>query len=606
MKRNTWVICGAWLLAAACSNGGIGVPDMNSHPLPDGHLSGCSSDNDCNDGNKCHTYHCNIATQTCANQDVACSASDACHVGACDPTNGCSQMPGNDNATCTDPTTGAIGKCANGACVPPPTCDNSMNSLLSLACGIGNTDDNINDVSASFGSATNVISTYACATNETGAEMAYPFTFDVGGLVTVTLTITGVSGADGGTDGGTDAGAPSDLGAPGDLGTPPPADADLDLIILDGACTSTAACMNPKLPGGAGYQGITAGTGRESVTFTAAANHPYFIVVDGHNGAVANYHIEVVACGKCQPTPTTTLGCNMSTPLSGDTSKGMNALSTYMCTNNGTASTVTSLGNEQAFLFTSVAPVTQPIRATVSGASGPVNLMALPEDFDGQCDPTSCMASNAITSGSGSIQFSATSGATPYWVVVDTPTAGAQATFGLQLDCLPFCTNDSFADTIDCTTRAVSSTNDPTLSDATNDITAWGPNPVSAPCGGLTNLTGPERVYLFTTPAVADATPQYTFTLGSTDAAHLPLSLLILKAGSMSTTMATCDPALACANTTGTYTTSGTTPATVTLSLDAAGVSYYYVVIDAPNGNIGGFALNVSGTTTTTTPALCP
>ena len=67
-------------------------------------------------------------------------------------------------------------------------------------------------------------------------------------------------------------------------------------------------------------------TGSESVTFHAMAGHTYFVVVDGKAGAMANYHVEIAACGACQPTPSTTLACNSSMPLSGDTSHGKPAL----------------------------------------------------------------------------------------------------------------------------------------------------------------------------------------------------------------------------------------------------------------------------------------
>ncbi|HZS40124.1 MAG TPA: hypothetical protein VFF06_25010 [Polyangia bacterium] len=591
-----WAICGAGLLAlagAGCGGNGLNGPEdmLPSHPLDDGHLSGCSADDDCNDGNKCHTYHCNIVTHACANTDVQCSSTDPCNTSACDPSSGtCALMGANDGATCTDPTSGSDGTCLAGTCKPLPNCDNSQNTFLSLQCSNDSLryDDNNNDPNGGFFDATNQTSDYSCAKGETSGEVGYPFFTTVGGPVTVTLHVTN----------------PNDPASPDMAG----ADPDLDLIILDGACTEKAACMNPAIAGG-GFQGITAGTGTETVTFTAAANHNYFIVVDGKAGAVADYHVEVVACGNCQPKPSTTLACGMSVAVSGDTSTGMSTLSSYMCTDSaGTMSTVMAPGNEQVFMFNTVAPQVQNVKATVTAASGPFDIFALPNDLNGQCDPTACVGSTVVataSNGTGSLTFAADPGfsaSSSYWVVVDTPTAGANATFGLQFDCLPYCTNDSFTDVLTCdspTTRQVSGNNGNTGS--TNQNTAWGPNPTTAPCSGLSNLDGPEYVYLFNTPAITNPSAQYTVSLASTDATHPPLSLIILKAGSTAPT--SCDPQLACANTTGTYTTNGTTPANVTLTADGAGTNYYYIAVDGPSTSVGGFALNITGVDST---AICP
>src|SRR5581483_2582151 len=250
MKCTMWAICGAGLLAlagAGCGGNGLNGPEdmLPSHPLDDGHLSGCSADDDCNDGNKCHTYHCNIVTHACANTDVQCSSTDPCNTSACDPSSGtCALMGANDGATCTDPTSGSDGTCLAGTCKPLPNCDNSQNTFLSLQCSNDSLryDDNNNDPNGGFFDATNQTSDYSCAKGETSGEVGYPFFTTVGGPVTVTLHVTN----------------PNDPASPDMAG----ADPDLDLIILDGACTEKAACMNPAIAGG-GFQGITAGTGLE-------------------------------------------------------------------------------------------------------------------------------------------------------------------------------------------------------------------------------------------------------------------------------------------------------------------------------------------------------
>src|SRR5438094_707265 len=182
MKCTKWAICGAgWLLlaVAGCGNNGVNGPEDMLHPLPDGFLSGCSADDDCNDGNKCHNYKCNIVTHVCANTDKTCSDPDACNTAACDPSTGaCTPQGAHDGATCTDPTSGNAGTCLAGTCKPLPNCDNSQNTFLSLQCGNDSLryDDNNNDPNGGFGEATNQTANYTCATNETGGEISYPFT----------------------------------------------------------------------------------------------------------------------------------------------------------------------------------------------------------------------------------------------------------------------------------------------------------------------------------------------------------------------------------------------------------------------------------------------
>jgi hypothetical protein len=556
-----------------------------SHPVDDGHVqTGCFMDSDCDDGMKCHTFSCNLNTHMCNYQDKSCQGGDPCNNSACDPGSGqCVNTAANDGAPCTA-STGDPGTCAAGNCTPTPNCY-GVNQFLTIYCDSGSLryDDNTNDPSVSFDT-TNVLSTYACATNESASEVAYQFSAPTTGPVTVRLKVT------------------PDPASPDMAGTP---DADLDLIILDGSCTAAAACANPTLPGG-GYQGITAGTGTETVTFNANSGTTYYIVVDGKNGATANYHLEIESCGVCSPTPSTRIGCGMSIP-SGDTTKGMSALSSYMCTSGATTQNLSLPGNEQAFEFATVAPVSENVTATVTGASGPVTLLALPVDFNGQCDATSCVGSQASTAGSASLTFSATpsDSITPayYWLVVDTSTAGANATFGLSLDCAPYCSQN---DNLDCTTKTSSNNNSAGISAVSN----WGPG--GAPCNGAVNLSGPEYVYLFSKPATTGI-PTYRFTLASiTSGKHL--GLVILDAGA--TLPTTCDPSLACASatpqtvaatattlaSTGTIvaagpgtTDGGTMGETAVVDLASSGLAahYYWVVVDGVGGDVGDFALSI-------------
>jgi len=94
---------------------------------------------------------------------------------------------------------------------------------------------------------------YPCAANEAGPEVAYKFLGTADQDVTVFLRRY----------------APNKSNAP-------LVDKDLDLIVLDATCTATSTCLN-QMVGGA-LQGVTAGTGYESVTFHSAVNHTYYLV----------------------------------------------------------------------------------------------------------------------------------------------------------------------------------------------------------------------------------------------------------------------------------------------------------------------------------------
>ncbi len=586
------VICGLGALAlVGCGGNSLSGPQdmLMSHPVDDGHVqTGCFADSDCDDGKKCHTFSCNTLSHTCNYQDKVCTSSDPCNTSACEPSTGnCVETPANDTMACTT-TAGDPGTCVSGTCTPTPTCYDINNQFLTIYCDAGSFrfDNNSNDPNVGF-ETTNVINSYACGANETAPEVAYEFSPATLGPVTVTLKVTPDPSS-------------TDMSAP-------PTDVDLDLFVLDSACTAAAPCMNPALPGG-GFQGVTAGTGTESVTFIGDPNKIYFIVVDGKNGATANYELEVKSCGTCSPTPATTLACGMSIAApGGNTASGMSALSAYMCTNGASTTNVSMPGNEEAFQFTTVAPVTQNVTATVTGASGPVTVLALPVDFDGACDPTVCLGSQSSSGGSATLTFPAAPydsvTSTNYWVVVDTPTAGANATFGLQFDCSPYCSQN---DSLDCVTKTATNNNGNGIS----GVTSWGPT--AASCNTGVNLNGPEYIYLFSKP-VTTGLPTYRFTLASvTSGKHL--GLVILDAGATAPTA--CDPTVACASatpqtvaagsmnlaSTGTIvaagpgtTDGGAMGETAVVDLASSGLAahYYWVVVDGVGGDVGDFALSI-------------
>jgi hypothetical protein len=590
--RSLTISAALGLLVAGCGNT-ANDPD-GGHELGDGHVqTGCNIDADCDDGNACHTGKCNIVTHVCSFDDKQCTPADSCSTATCDPSDGtCKSTPANDNGSCTT-TSGAAGTCMTGFCMQIPSCFDSVNSFLSLSCatGFSGADDNDNDPFNVGSGATHAVNDYGnCATGETAPEVAYPFSNTTASdqLVTVHLELQNLGAVDAGTpDGGT------------------PAETDLDLIILEGTqCNGQVACVNPARAGG-GFQGITANTANETVTFTAKANTSYFIVVDGKGSA--SYHIEIQACGACQPTPTNTLSCNQSMSVNGDTSQGTSALASYTCGGN----TLPGAGSEQIFFFTPVGSVAQQVRTTVTNPSSAVTLAAIGQNSSLQCDAAmSCLAgANAPAGTSTSITFSADRGfsATPnhYFVVVDAPMSGTNATYGLQFDCLPSC---SHSGDLDCSSNKTVSGNNGSAS--ASSVSAWGPTGMA--CGGMTNLSGPEYVYLFAKPATTSK-PTYRFTLAATsDNKHL--GLVILDAGDANPT--SCDPATTCAMTTpvtvtatattlastGTYVSAGPMSsdggtdgktAVVDLQSTTAAAHYYWVVVDGVTGDVSDFALSI-------------
>lgn len=592
MKRNTslCLVLGFALvgsLATGCGDSGNGNDD-GGHGLGDGHVqAGCNVDPDCDDGNPCHMGKCNIVTHMCMFNDKQCPPMDDCNTGMCDPSSGdCNQVAANEGGTCTTQQ-GTAGSCISGFCQPVPSCWDPQNSFGQLQCSndFFSADSNSND-SLGFGS-TNAITAYGnCATGEVAPEIAYQFNGGAADqVVTVHLALDASQQPDGG------------------------ADPDLDLIVIEGPnCVTASPCANPAR-GGGGFQGITAGTSDETVTFTAKAGMPYYIVVDGKGSG--NYKIEMQACGKCQPTPTTTLSCNMSMSISGNTSSGASQLASYTCPNTGGTGTtmLAGAGKEQVFFYESLAPVKQKVKATLTGASADLTLAAVPLSTVNECNPAACVA-GATTTGTSpnktaSISFDAqpndTFSPARYFVVVDGQTAAPDTTYGLQFSCMPYCANDN---SLACTngTAAANSNNG---TGTGNTVSAWGP--MGAACGGMTNLSGHEYVYLFTKQVTTGTSIRFTLAAVT---ANKHLGLVILDAGTMGSPA--CDPSSTCATTapvtiaggggtlpsTGTYVAQGPTTmggtdaktAVVDLTVPQA-LHYYWVVVDGVNGDASDFAI---------------
>jgi hypothetical protein len=96
----------------------------------------------CDDGIGCTLNDACQAGECTGTSTKFCPSSNTCSIGFCDPvTDSCTEVPGNDGATCNDqnPCTQA-GTCAAGACNPGPQVDCSF---LDSECGVGMCDPNL-------------------------------------------------------------------------------------------------------------------------------------------------------------------------------------------------------------------------------------------------------------------------------------------------------------------------------------------------------------------------------------------------------------------------------------------------------------------------------
>ncbi len=307
---------------------------------------------------------CEYSDKPCQN-DVG-----SCATAVCDPTSSdgsCTSKPANEGMSCMTGE-GLPGSCTTGTCNAVPTCYDPEGFGSTISCGSADESVEVasNDPDGDDGAAA-VVSAYPCAPNEAGPELAFQLQFDPTMDQDITISLKA-------------------LNADGTVAVQTAV--DLDLIVLDGACTGSAACMNPK--SGTVYQGVTAGTSAESVTFHASASGTYYVVVDSKDMTqISSFQLEVEACGVCQPSAATQLSCNMTMPISASTATGAANIGTYMC--GAAMTTVTAAGKELPFYFRSPSDPNMPVynvTATLTGATTAYKMMALPTNFDGACDPT--------------------------------------------------------------------------------------------------------------------------------------------------------------------------------------------------------------------------
>ena len=548
--------------------------------LPDGFVSStCNTVDDCAP-TACQTAKCNPVTHMCQYTEKTCDSENECTKGVCDEASGgmCVQQPDNEGMGCTT-MEGDPGSCVSGSCTPVPTCAPALGFIESVFCDTA--DYSViqgNNGPMAFGGGMPVINSYGCAPSESGPEVAYTLSHDdTAGDEDITIMLTPVN-----MD-----------------GTPASADdKDLDLIILEDTCTAAAKCMNPMITGGAGYQGVTAGTAKERVTFRATAGKTYYVVVDGKDAnQVRDYKIEIEACGKCQPTDGTRISCNMTMPVNGDTAQGAAQLIDYTC---GTAMTAVSApGKEIPFYFRTDNNAVRNVTANLTGATGDYRMQVLPTSFWGQCDPTACLDTKSGPAATNSLTWKVDPGSNSfarYWVLVDTPTT-SDITFGVQLSCARYCKSEySLACNGASDTTTVTGTTTPPTGDAQSS--SYGPG---TGCNSLMGLSGPEVAVAFAPDIVGTKTYQLEL---QAKTATKDLYMQMMDAGTGMEPA--CDPTATCmtltannpGGATGTLKTDIGNNKTAAATFTATSGHTYYIMIDGTDASGGDFKLNIAGTQT--------
>ena len=326
----------------------------------------------------------------------------------------------------------------SGICIPD----------FDLACGDSNTWNN-----GGVGS-TNQITTYSCSYwNESGPEYTYRFVPSTSGSVTVTL---------------------SNMSA------------DPDIFVLDGTGENCSAsnCIT---------------YGDTAVTFNALAGQTYFLVVDGYDGAISDYTINVTCAGGPTPTPTNTptptathtptptitptptatptsggicipdfdLACGYSDTWNNGGAGSTNQITTYSC------SYWNESGPEYTYRF--VPSTSGSVTVTLSNMSADPDIFVL--DGTGE----NCSASNCITYGDTAVTFNALAGQT-YFLVVD-GYDGAISDYTINVTCAGGPTPTP--------TNTPTPTDTPTIPATTPTNT---PTPTSTPCVLFGDLDGDEDV----------------------------------------------------------------------------------------------------------------
>jgi len=380
-----WIACGG----PDSESGSRGLPSdyLNDH---------CSNTSDCDDGNPCTLDSCSNNTRTCEHVERRCPTSEECRTGVCNTDTGaCELQPTKEGEACMN--TGGPGVCMAGNCSALPQCE----LYSSYADDCSWYERSVDTTSSLY--ASQVLTDYACATGESGPEVAFLFEPNKNGPVTISLSAT---------------------------------TADFDLIVLEGTyCVANAACK---------AFATTPNKGDESVTFDAKIGDQYVIVVEGRAGAKGSFKLNV-DCAKTCDTPGTKLACNQ-TVMGNTTGKANKFDSTSVCTG-------ASAGPEESYYIEETS--TKDYRVKVTGMSADLDLFVVSSYSDKDCDGSCSYKSVTAGNGDETVNFTAYS-SSRYYVVVDSKSTPSP--YQLEVYCPPSCYNSK--NRLSCTFRGDQRRND--------------------------------------------------------------------------------------------------------------------------------------------------
>ncbi len=385
-----------------------------------------------------------------------------------------------------------------------------------LECTNDSADSNNNGSFSSVSDVTN----YSCnpTLDHTGPELVYTFEAAFDGDVTV--SITGLS-----------------------------ADLDLFALLDDGSSTcDPTTCIDSS---------TSSGSSDESLTVTVTDGQTWYIAVDGFNGAVSDFDIEIDCPGCAETWELTCVDVD-------DFANNGDFGSTDQVQEYGCNDALNESGPEYVYEF--VAPIAGTFDVGLTGLSSDLDLFVL-DGAGGSCDPSECVDHSASASTSDeSATFVAAAAGDLYYLVVD-GFAGNTSDFTITVGC-PDSLCAEPEDTFTCAWTTMSGDN----STGDSAVNAW------SGCSSSNNWTGPELVYEFV-PAI---TGDYTFDLTGLSS---DLDLFVVEAEE---TTGACD-ASGCID----YSNiGGNSDESVTVALES-GVTYF-VVVDGWSGNTSSFDLELS------------
>jgi hypothetical protein len=303
----------------------------------------------------------------------------------------------------------------------------------------------------------------------------------------------------------------------------------------------------------------SAGLADESVTFTALSGVTYYLVVDGHLGAISDFDLSL-DCPTCSSSGSLDCLASSSDTWNNGISGSSNQISEYGC-----VPSIPETGPE--FIYEFIAPVAGNYSFVLTGLSNNLDLFVLDPGPADSCDPALCVDSSTFAGTTDeTVSVTTTAGGTLAYLVVD-GNAGAISDYTLTAFC-PSGLITANSSALDCISDTAIDNN----SSGSPDIDDW--------CSiGLGGWTGNELVFAFVPSATGDYIVDLAFGTADLFLAALP------ESGAPG--VANSGDCLDWSDASG--------PATgEALSFSAVGGQTYYLVVDGWAGDSALFTLSVS------------